>query len=336
MVAGTKIPKSRKGQSRELVAKWRAEVPQITRIIEEVAPRMLADSGADLRERVPAVWLELVASMRTTVLDKVDQAKADGRPEESDEELRGYYWSFKIHHISDMVEFLCQQILTDIGIGDGATIPSMLLVRKAFLPLLIELQDGGTKHGRSDGEEYRFRVLEAIKSLTPHFDDVSLRRFRALRVAESNSEWALPVLDDTELEAQVAELQKIQPEVDPEQQRDWFTVTDPVIAGVQGRAFLAQVDERFSALDPLECYEEFVEASAKGGKTEGGDGKTGAARALARLAVKCGALDYQQLADEDFDAAVERARNNLLVNRSRIRKSLRNFPGLRTDDPIDS
>lgn len=328
--------KNRGAQSRSLVAKWRAKVPEITRIVEDVALRMWADSEADLEDRVPKVWAELVDSMRQSVVEKAEKATAGETQRVSDEEQRGYYWSFQIRRVSDMIEFLCEKILADIGFAnDDTTIASMLLVRKAFVALLIELQDGGTEDGRSDGEEYRFRTLSALRFLTPRLDDVALRRFRALHVAESNSEWTGPVLDEKELDQRVSEMQSLEPHVDPENHRDWFAVTHPVLAGVQARALLKDIDERFSALDPLECYEEFVEASAKGGKVEGGDGKTGAARALARRAVRCGALGYQQLGAEDFDTAVERARNSLLVNRSRIRKTLRGYPGLRADETSD-
>lgn len=41
----------------------------------------------------------------------------------------------------------------------------------------------------------------------------------------------------------------------------------------------------------------------------------------------CGALEFRQAENEEFDVAVERARASLVITRSRLRKSLRAFPG---------
>jgi hypothetical protein len=336
MTTNGKVP--RKGPKPELIKKWRAELPEITHLVEEVAPRMFQDNRDDRRATmVPEEWKQLVVTMRKRVHEKRDNSAFTDESEESIAERLGSRWSWEIDRVSDMIEYLCEEILHDIGIDDGATLGSMILVRKAFLALLIELQDGGTKHGRDDGEEYQFRVLGALKALTPRFDDISFRRFRALARAEISSAWSRPLMSDAELDKRVEEMSHLAPETEPDRQRDWFTVTQPVMSGVQARAWLAEVDERFASLDPLECYEEFADAfnSTKGGKVDGGDGRIGPARALARLAIRCGALEFEQGADEDFDTAVERARGNLLVTRSRIRKTLRSFPGRRADEPLD-
>jgi len=47
---------------------------------------------------------------------------------------------------------------------------------------------------------------------------------------------------------------------------------------------------------------------ARGGRSADGDSKVGPIRALARLAVMCGALKFKQAENEEFDVAVERAR----------------------------
>ncbi len=75
--------------------------------------------------------------------------------------------------------------------------------------------------------------------------------------------------------------------------------------------------------------EEFAEAKAdsEGGRTDGGEASTGPVRTLARLAVLSGALDFAQKEGEDFDAAVDRARRNLISTRSRIKQSVQGFPG---------
>jgi hypothetical protein len=321
-----------------LRAQWREKIPEIRRLVEDVAPRAFEAAAEDRLEKVPEEWKALVQKMR----DDVHASAADWRKQYPDStetlaEERGYQWHFKIGRLDDMLDYLMREIRRDIGFEDGdATLASMLLVSKAFLALNIELQHGGKKGSRDDGDEYSYRVLNALKALTPRFDDIVLRRFRALQTAESMAKFARPLMNPEELDAHVEKMKDLLPEREPDEHRDWVNVDKPVLEGVFARSQLAEVDERFGTLDPMEVYEEFAEAQAatKGGKSDGGEGKVGPARAVARLAVRCGALDYEQGADEDFDAAVERARGNLLQARHRIRKELRGFPGMLPEDPL--
>jgi hypothetical protein len=206
----------------------------------------------------------------------------------------------------------------------------MHLLRHAVTRLAMELRDGGMRGKGDDVDERAYRVRRALRALAPEFDDVNLRRFRAIRFAEHAATLAQVPPSDQEIEAEQARLAhlRVPPFGDVEQFRQHMKVSQPVQAGVHAQFFLSQIDSRFQDLDPMVIYEEFSEAEpTTGGKTDGGDGRIGPVRALARLALMCGALDYKQEDGEDFDAAVSRVRSNLLVTRSRIRKEMQPTPG---------
>jgi hypothetical protein len=220
----------------------------------------------------------------------------------------------------------------------------MALVNRGLDQLHLELQHGGTCDGRDDAEENAVRVYRALRTLTPRFDDVLLRRLRALRVVESCAP-GIRILDDGEVEASVERMRahvnnegRAFDVEDEEKQRKWFRSELPMMKTLHARSMLAECDESFAKLDPLIALEELAEVGpgAKGGKTDGGEAKTGPARALARLALRCGALEYTQAETETFDDAVDRVRRNLHTTRSRLRDELHSFPGLIPQDGIDA
>jgi hypothetical protein len=280
-------------------------------------------------EMVDAMRAEVHAAARKDV----DQP-TDGRPP-TEMERRGYNWSFKVGRVADMLEYLTRTIREDIGFEEGATLASMLLLDKAILHLDVELQDGGSDGGRDDREENRLRVLDALKALTPEFDNVNMQRLRALHVAERSAQ-ITRVLSDADVEESAKKLAQLDAR-HLDKHRDYMKNEQPVISGLLARNWLVEVDRAFESLDPLVVLEEFAEAEAatRGGRSDRGDGKVGPARALARLAVMCGALGYAARPDEDFDTAVDRARGNLLMTRSRARKTLRDFPGELPPDAVD-
>lgn len=316
----------------------RAAVPEARRIVEEAAPRAWENASSRRIESVPEAWKALVSAMQAEVHAEAAKDDEDGR---SIDERRGYYWSFRVGRVGDMLDYLMRAIRGDLGFGDGrGTLASMMLVQRSIARLDIELQDGGTREGRDDGEENRYRVYHALRALTPTLDDITLQRFRALQVAEFAAKWNQIPPTDEQVEASVADLrqeQLVRSETEAEHHRNFLKVDKPAVDAVFTRSLLAEIDARFDALDPLVVFEEFSEAErATGGKFEGGDGRIGPVRALARLAVMCGALDCCQEPGEDFDSAVSRARSNLLVTRSRIRKELRSFPGQVSDGIADA
>jgi hypothetical protein len=254
------------------------------------------------------------------------------------DERRGYHWTWKVMRVGDMLEHLTRTIREDLGFDDGATLASIVLLRKAALYLQLELQDGGTKDGRHDRLENRYRVQRALEALAPPFDDVQLMRLRALQVAESSARMTR-IPDDSDVDerlGRIADLEGLRPG-EAERYRNFMLVDQPAVSAVMARSELMAIDDRFAALDPLVVMEEFSDAAAEanGGRLAGGEGRTGPARALARLCVMSGALDLEQKDGEDFDAATERARGALLTARSRIRKAVRGFPTGLPGDEVD-
>lgn len=313
---------------REQQQRWREELPRLRDLVERVSPAMLSDAGSKHKYNGPTEWADLVLSMQREV-----HAKAESREvfeEESIEQRRGYEWSWKVAHVAHMLEHLIETIRKDLGFEDSATLASMALVKRAMFQMELELREGGTTEGRGDGLEHQYRVQQALQALTSCFDDVQLRRLRALQYATSCARYSeIPDAATVERHVnQMKELEQTDDEAD-DRHREWFRDTMPALSGVMARSWLAEVDERFATLDPLIMLEEFAQAEPEeeGGRAEGGEGRIGPVRALARLAVMCGALGLEQRPDEGFDTAVERARNNLLVTRSRIRKLVREFPG---------
>lgn len=314
---------------RTLQQRWRERLPELHRIVEDVSPRIWESAQEDRKRKVPAEWEAMVSAMRQEVHAEAFAATSHVEAV-TDEERRGYHWSWKVMRVADMLEHLVRTIREDIGFEDHATLGSMLLLQQAALHLQVELQDGGTEDGREDRLENRYRVQQALRALAPRFDDVQMLRLRALQVADSAARHtSLP--DDADIERRLRSIREESPDSpgDLERHREWMMVDQPPLAGVMARASLSEVDPRFGQLDPLVVLEEFAEASGEtsGGRAEGGEGRTGPARALARLAVMCGALDFEQRDGEDFDAAAERARSGLLTARSRIRRVVREFPG---------
>lgn len=318
-------------RDRERQEEWRARIPELRRLVEDVAPKMWDDAHARRAEVVPQQWVELVTAMQADVHAEASKRAMDSTDDgdATEDERRGYHWSFKIGRVADMLEYLARTIRDDLGFEEHehSTLASMVLLNKAVLHLNLELQDGGSKDGREDRDENRYRVLEALKALTPRFDDVHMKRLRALQVAESSVKMTR-IPTDVDLDDDVERFRGYDG-IDLERHRDFMKHDQPALNGVLARSWLVEVDEAFEKLDPLMVLEEFGEARAQagGGKADGGDGRVGPVRALARLAVTCGALGYAQRDDEDFDGAVDRARGNLLMARSRIRKELRAFPG---------
>jgi hypothetical protein len=313
---------------REQQRRWREELPRLRDLVERVSPAMLADAGSEHKYNGPREWADLVLAMQQEVHSKAESLEIF--EDESKEERRGYEWSWKIAHVAHMLEHLMATIRNDLGFEGSATLASMALVKRAMLQMELELREGGTKEGRGDGLEHQYRVQQALQALTRRFDDVQLRRLRALQYATSCARYS-EMPDPATVERRVEEMKELEPgaEESDERRREWFRDTMPALSGVMARSWLAEVDERFATVDPLIMLEEFAQAEPEeeGGRAEGGDGRVGPVRALARLAVMCGALGLEQRPDEDFDTAVERARNNLLVTRSRIRKMVRDFPG---------
>lgn len=330
MNSKTRASKSKPTRDRARQEEWRSRVPEARRIVEDVAPAIWDDAAASRIEKVPEPWKELVNAMRAEVCREADREARERclSEDEKVEELRGYYWAFKVGRVGDMLQYLLRSIRQDIGFEEGATLASMVLLEKAILQVDLELQDGGSKGRREDRDENRHRVLEALKALTPRFDDVHMLRLRALQVAESSVKMTR-IRSDDDIEESVRALAELDDTIDPDRHRDYIKHEQPAMLGVLARSWLVEVDEAFANLDPLIVLEEFAEAqtNARGGKVVGGDGRIGSVRAVARLAVMCGALGFQQQDGEDFDAAVDRARANLLMTRSRFRKVLRAFPG---------
>lgn len=323
-------------RDRQRQTEWRASVPELANVVENVGPKTMNRVLAQQAAVIPPAWQGLIDALAAEA-----RAKA-AAPENFNADLPlearlGYQWSWKVREVGRCLEYMMRLIRADIGMNEGVeTLASMELVGGAMTHLELELRDGGTKHGSEKAEEHEYRVYRALLALDPCFDDVGLRRVRALRIAE----WFcahIEILDDAEVEASVEKMRGIDSDEGrsfdkdaEERNRNWFRAKLPMMKTLLARRSLADVDGAFAALDPLIVLEELAEARSglKGGKSDTGEGKTGAARALARLALRCGALEYVQREGETFDDAAERARRNLHTTRSRLREEIRSFPGL--------
>lgn len=281
--------------------------------------------------RIPEEWRVLLDGLASSVRAKANDTSAflsDPGPAGR----LGYAWKNAVSLVGKCFEHLMRLIRADIGFEEGThTLASMVLVQRAIVHLEMELESGGTPTGRHDKEEQTIRVYRALKALHYQHDDVALKRVRALRVVETCTPFT-EILDDHEIEASVERMRGHAREdgrdFDEAQQRAWFRSELPMLKALNARSMLADVDPAFSDIDPLIVLEELAEArdGTRGGKVVGGEGKTGPARALARLALQCGGLEYVQGDDEPFDDAVERVRRNLHMTRSRFRDELRTFP----------
>lgn len=330
---------SKTSRDRARQVEWRAYEPEVRDVVEREMPRSLLMADERRQTNLPAPWKAVVDQLAADVRNKVNaEPRALGAsPEQEPASELAWQWSLACIRVSDVLEYLQRTIRRDIGLPEGVeTLSSMALLDGALMQLQFELDHIGNPDGRADEEENRYRAFRALTILHPRFDDPQLKRFRALRIAEESVQQAV-ALDDASIEQRVARMRQHhvanRPDMpwdakDEEHHRRWFRVELPMHRAVLARSDLAAVDPRFAELDALLVLEEFSAANAKskGGKTDGGEGKTGPARALARLALTCGALAYVQAADETFDDAVERVRTNLLVSRSRIRAELRAFP----------
>lgn len=325
------------GTSRARQNEWRVRIPELTHLVENVAPAMLDSNHKERMRDVPDAWRDLVTAMRTDVHAKAENGAvgATGDDDATIEERRGYEWSWKMARVGAMLEMLIDTILADIGFTGTESIASLVLLKKAALYAQLELQDGGSKEGRDDRDEIRLRLQGALRALAPALDDVHMRRFRALQVAETCTRMTR-IPSEADIAGSVEKLRAAEARIDLDHHRDFLEHEQPVLNGLLSREFLAEVDDAFQTLDPLIVLEEFADATpaGRGGKAEGGEGCTGPVRALARLAVRCGALEFSQREGETFDDAVERARSNLLVTRSRLRRAMREFPGQEPADPV--
>jgi hypothetical protein len=313
---------------------WRQEIPNLQRLVEEVSPAAFAAAAERRVENIPAAWKALVDGMQKEVHERAETAEWNAAM--SVESRRGYQWYAMIMRVGDMIEHLLRMVRADLGMKEGEeALATMILVKKSLLHLQVELQDGGTEDGREDSEENRVRVFKALMALNSRFDDIHLRRLRAMQVAE-NAARRTRIPSEDEVKAST-EVHRDTREFDADRHRKWMEQTGPAMDAVLTRSWLAAVDEKFKQLDPLVVLEEFhdAEAAPRGGKADGGEGRTGAVRALARLALMCGALEAEQEPDEEFDEAVDRVRATLLVSRSRIRKFLRSVPGQLPPDDDD-
>lgn len=316
---------------------WRACEPDLRAVIEVEAPRQWSQADEGRLDRLPLEWRERLDSLAAEVRREAEDPES-WRADADDVTRFAHGWSAKVRVMADVLGYLQRQIRQDIGCSEGSeTLSSMALVEMAMRHLRLELGHIGSTEGREDEEENRCRVFRALTMLNSRFDDLQMRRFRALRAAEIAVEYAVP-LDDASIDESVARVRQLHLEEYPgepfdgeveERQRRWFRVELPMQRSIMARCDLARTDDRFAGLDALLVLEELTAARAneKGGRAIGGDGKTGPARALARLALTCGALDYAQSEQETFDDAVERVRSNLLVTRSRLRGELRDYPG---------
>lgn len=306
---------------------WRERIPELRHVVEELSPAIWRLTREDQKKQIPAQWKDLVASLRAEVLTKAESPQVE--PQTTANQRRGYEWSWKLRIVDDMLDHLMQTICTDIGFDDGAVLGSMALLRRSMLHLQLELQDGGSSRPREDTLENQYRVQQALMALNNHFDDVQMRRLRALQLAGPAAQVTrIPDEQDVETRLQaISEHQSLDAETE-QKHRDSMYIDQPALSGVMVRSWLVEVDERFGSLDPLIIMEEFAEARADsdGGRIDGGEACTGPVRALARLAVLSGALDYAQKGGEDFDAAVDRARRNLISTRSRVKQAVQAFP----------
>lgn len=315
---------------------WREVTPELAHLVEEVAPRLWNDAQTDRQPAASGEWRTLIDALAARVHERAEASRGTL----SIEQRRGYEWCWAMREVENALNYMMQLIRQDLSFKEGdETLASMNLVERAMASLHFELQDGGTEEGREDGEESTVRVYRALLALSPRFDDISLRRFRALALIERSAA-RIRIPDDAEVEASVEHMRACAVEsgsiFDAEEeakQRKWFRAKLPMIGALDARSMLADIDRAFATLDPLIVLEDLSEGGtgAKGGKADGGEAKTGPARALARLAIRCSGLEYQQAAEETFDEAVERVRKNLHTTRSRLREELRSFPGIRSE-----
>jgi len=305
---------------------WREHLPEFDYLVNELSPRLLESADERRLEGVAQEWKDLVSRMRGRVHREADTATYHDE-ESSLAQRRGYHWHLALIDVRDMLRHLTRAITADLEFEEGATLASIVLLDSSALHLQLELRDGSSPDQREELEN-AFRIQSALRALCPRFDGVQLLRLRALQVAEAAARLT-HIPSEEEIAQRLREIVAVEQlrQADAARTED-FIVSQPAMFGVMVRSWLAEVDRRFNALDPLVVMEEFADATSEssGGRASDGEGRFGPARALARLSVMCGALDLVQRDDEDFDAAVERVRGSLLMARTRIRKAVHGFP----------
>lgn len=310
--------------TRERQQRWRERLPEIQHLVEVVSPDLMGRANDRRQKALPPEWTQLVEMLHQKVVREADKEEADEVL--SRDERRGWHWSLALLGIEDMLEHLTSQVLADIGVPADQTIASTKLLTMAVGALRTELAEPMHKRG---GLVARHRRQAALEALSPHFDDLQVRRVAALEAAESFASLTHIMSDDEVEQASIAALDAgfIAPE-NAEKHRRFLADDRSAIDAVLAKDELSRIDAAFGDVDPLVFLEEFsiANAGAKGGRSLDGEGQTGAARALARLAVMAEALGFNQTGDEGFDEAVERARRTLLMSRSRMKKRLDEFP----------
>ncbi len=301
---------------------WRAREPQFREFIEEAMPRMMQSFHESRFEWIEDEWRTLVAGMKSSVHE--DRRAARGRfPEFA---RIGYLWSEKISNVTDMIEYLFNAMRPDLGLSTGDTLASMLLVEQALDRLQRELSHHRDEDCPNGEDANQYRIFRALEILTPEFDDLQLQRLRALETAEwSARRTYIPA--GGEVTEPLHRSCKPPSHLDDKERRDFLMYGQPMAWALLTRQLLASIDARFKEVDPLLVLEELGEADAEGigGRSSGGNGRLGPARALAVLAVRCGALGFRKRKGETFDQAVDRARQVLMTLRSRVRRQLRSF-----------
>ena len=129
--ARTASPRARQQQ-------WRDRLPEIERLVEDVGPRIWSSTEEDRIANVPVEWKTLVSAMRDEVHADAEAANYHDDDMTVDER-RGYHWTWKVMRVGDMLEHLTRTIREDLGFDDGATLASIVLLRKAALYLQLEL-----------------------------------------------------------------------------------------------------------------------------------------------------------------------------------------------------
>lgn len=312
---------------------WSEALPEISESYERAQDMWDAHHRASDFGMVPEPWKVMVAEMRAKVLERASDP--DGATDEPDVDRRGAAWSSVVGiEVGRMMRYLARTILTDVGFGERENMHSNALLEEAVAAFASELASPAIPENPDEGGEKFLRVSRALQQLIPRFDDIALLRYRALLVAEqAASHVSIP--SEAEVQAHVARYREVlaetpRPDMTLEEHdarsRAWMLTDAPLTSAMIAHDALGKVDPRFWQLDTLLVAQEFAEAqtSNRGGKTDTGDGRVGPVRALARLAVTCGALDFEQGPKEDFDRAVDRARGILITARSKIRAEIRN------------
>lgn len=330
--------------SAKLTAHWHEKQTAACGLVEDQVPALLAAASRTLLEDISPRWREAISEVRANVLKDAEADAADeaewfrhegiaAEAASSPEHFRVTRWAMALVRIRGVLSLLFDYVGQDIGLAEGESLTAMTLVLLAVNQLEWTLTNiGGADPELDPGEvgvqeEQQYRLRKALDALDRRRDDIHLRRFRAMHVAESCAVYTPDVVSPAEVESMLRQMRddgEFSDEEDEARERDVLSTDRYVLAAAQARAWLAEVDERFATLSPEAVLQEFaeVEPFPRGGRGNDGEGRAGPLRALARLALLSGALEYRQRDGETFDDAVERVRGNLLVTRSRLRREL--------------